>query len=83
MNELDRIVELLSSSLGEGTGELALRSGMHSGDVTAGVLRGEKGRFQLFGGTFETLHCPMCFCLVSGCSSNPPLARWASQTQIR
>ena len=54
MNKLDRIVERLSGSLGEGTDELALRTGMHSGEVTAGVLRGERGRFQLFGGEFKT-----------------------------
>ena len=57
MHKLDRTVERLSASLGEGTDELALRTGMHSGDVTAGVLRGEKGRFQLFGGEFS----PPCF----------------------
>jgi class 3 adenylate cyclase len=82
MNELDRIVERLSASLGEGTDELALRTGMHSGEVTAGVLRGEKGRFQLFGGKCEPLHYPTCFCLVSGFLSNPLLARWASRRQI-
>ena len=61
MNELDRIVERLSASLGEGTDELALRTGMHSGEVTAGVLRGEKGRFQLFGGKCKTLHYSTSF----------------------
>ena len=54
MDKLDRIVERLSDSFGKGTDELALRTGMHSGEVTAGVLRGEKGRFQLFGGEFKT-----------------------------
>jgi len=28
-----------------------MRFGLHSGPVTAGVLRGEKSRFQLFGDT--------------------------------
>jgi len=50
MIRLDRVVERLTSTLGEGTDDLALRTGLHSGEVTAGVLRGEKGRFQLFGG---------------------------------
>jgi len=50
LNKLDQIVDRLSDTLGEGTDELALRIGMHSGEVTGGVLRGEKGRFQLFGG---------------------------------
>jgi hypothetical protein len=33
----------------QGTGGLALRIGLNSGPTTAGVLRGEKSRFQLFG----------------------------------
>jgi hypothetical protein len=33
---------------------LALRFGLNSGPTTAGVLRGEKGRFQLFGDTVNT-----------------------------
>jgi len=36
------------------TQDLALRTGIHSGPVTAGVLRGEKARFQLFGDTVNT-----------------------------
>lgn len=44
----------LEALLGPGTSELGLRIGMHSGAVTAGVLRGEKSRFQLFGDTVNT-----------------------------
>jgi hypothetical protein len=33
----------------QGTADLALRIGLNSGPTTAGVLRGEKSRFQLFG----------------------------------
>jgi class 3 adenylate cyclase len=44
----------LEAILGPGTSDLALRSGLHSGAVTAGVLRGEKSRFQLFGDTVNT-----------------------------
>jgi class 3 adenylate cyclase len=54
MIKLDHVVERLTPTLGVGTDELALRSGMHSGEVTAGVLRGDKGRFQLFGDTVNT-----------------------------
>lgn len=31
-----------------------MRIGLHSGPVTAGVLRGERSRFQLFGDTMNT-----------------------------
>jgi class 3 adenylate cyclase len=48
MNELTKKLELV---LGPGTAELRMRFGLHSGPVTAGVLRGEKSRFQLFGDT--------------------------------
>lgn len=36
------------------TAELGMRIGLHSGPVTAGVLRGERARFQLFGDTVNT-----------------------------
>ena len=38
----------LVDTLGEDTATLRMRIGLHSGAVTAGVLRGEKARFQLF-----------------------------------
>ncbi|KAL3940925.1 MAG: hypothetical protein SGARI_000792, partial [Bacillariaceae sp.] len=44
----------LELELGPGTADLKLRCGLHSGPVTAGVLRGERGRFQLFGDTVNT-----------------------------
>ena len=34
--------------------QLQIRVGMHSGTVTAGVLLGERSRFQLFGDTVNT-----------------------------
>eukprot|EP00339_Tiarina_fusa_P009787 CAMPEP_0117081096 /NCGR_PEP_ID=MMETSP0472-20121206/57184_1 /TAXON_ID=693140 ORGANISM="Tiarina fusus, Strain LIS" /NCGR_SAMPLE_ID=MMETSP0472 /ASSEMBLY_ACC=CAM_ASM_000603 /LENGTH=451 /DNA_ID=CAMNT_0004808939 /DNA_START=187 /DNA_END=1538 /DNA_ORIENTATION=- len=48
------LVRELETTLGPGTGDLRLRFGMHSGAVTAGVLRGQKSRFQLFGDTVNT-----------------------------
>ena len=44
----------LEVSLGPDTADLAIRIGLHSGPVTAGVLRGEQARFQLFGDTMNT-----------------------------
>lgn len=43
------LVKELEVTLGPDTGELSLRVGIHSGPVTAGVLRGRGARFQLFG----------------------------------
>ena len=48
------VVKSLEVLLGPGTGELGMRFGLHSGQVMAGVLRGEKSRFQLFGDTVNT-----------------------------
>jgi len=44
----------LEVKLGPDTGDLDMRVGLHSGPVTAGVLRGDRARFQLFGDTVNT-----------------------------
>ena len=44
----------LKDTLGPDTANLTLRIGVHSGPVTAGVLRGDRARFQLFGDTMNT-----------------------------
>jgi len=53
LNEMRSLVKRLEVLLGPSTGDLKARCGMHSGPVTAGVLRGAKARFQLFGDTMN------------------------------
>ena len=51
---MQTLVQSLEVELGPDTGDLCIRVGLHSGPVTAGVLRGQKSRFQLFGDTVNT-----------------------------
>lgn len=53
-SKMNLLVKKLEASLGPGTSDLTLRIGLHSGSTTAGVLRGDKSRFQLFGDTMNT-----------------------------
>jgi class 3 adenylate cyclase len=55
LNRMFKMVRKLEVELGPDTAELGLRVGLHSGPVVAGVLRGDKSRFQLFGDTVSTL----------------------------
>ena len=61
---MKQITNQLETSLGPGTKELALRTGLHSGPTTAGVLRGEKARFQLFGDTGKSSHLKIVLVLL-------------------
>jgi class 3 adenylate cyclase len=51
---LQEVLLALSTRLGCDIFNLNLRIGLNSGPTTAGVLRGEKSRFQLFGDTVNT-----------------------------
>jgi len=51
---MNSLLPTLEVELGPDTAELGMRFGLHSGPVTAGVLRGERARFQLFGDTVNT-----------------------------
>ncbi|CAB9522348.1 cAMP-specific 3',5'-cyclic phosphodiesterase, isoform (Partial), partial [Seminavis robusta] len=53
-NKMNDITRRLESKLGPDTSNLKMRFGLHSGPVTAGVLRGDRARFQLFGDTVNT-----------------------------
>jgi class 3 adenylate cyclase len=52
--QLSILLKKLEETLGPDTADLGMRIGLHSGPVTAGVLRGERSRFQLFGDTMNT-----------------------------
>lgn len=52
--EFKKATRSLEVSLGPDTSELGIRIGIHSGPVTAGVLKGDRARFQLFGDTVNT-----------------------------
>ena len=54
LRRTQQLTRKLEYRLGPDTTDLALRIGLHSGPVTAGVLRGQKSRFQLFGDTVNT-----------------------------
>ena len=45
--KMGTVTKDLEMLLGVGTADLGLRVGLHSGPVTAGVLRGERARFQV------------------------------------
>ena len=51
---IGEVTKDLESTLGPDTEFLSMRFGLHSGAVTAGVLKGDRARFQLFGDTVNT-----------------------------
>ena len=66
LQKFREMVKQMVVELGPDTEDLGLRVGLHSGPVTAGVLRGERARFQLFGDTMNTaavclVHFTFCY----------------------
>jgi class 3 adenylate cyclase len=51
IQQMKLLIAKVGRKLGDDTNLLSMRFGLHSGPVTAGVLRGERARFQLFGET--------------------------------
>jgi hypothetical protein len=66
--------------ISQGTADLALRIGLNSGPTTAGVLRGEKSRFQLFGDVSSarsiTLHSHIVTHIDVYCRRSTLLPEW-------
>jgi class 3 adenylate cyclase len=52
--KMNMIITSSAHDLGEDVNNISMRFGIHSGTVTAGVLRGHKSRFELFGDTINT-----------------------------
>lgn len=77
LQKMRSIVKDLVRSLGPDTSDLALRIGLHSGPVTAGVLKGERPRLQLFGDTVNTADR-----MQSTCIPNRIHLSYATATQI-
>lgn len=57
LNLFNELTKMLEGILEPGTAALCLRVGTHSGPVTAGVLRGDNARFQLFGDVVSPFTC--------------------------
>jgi class 3 adenylate cyclase len=54
LRQFSQLTHDLVATLGANTRQLEIRVGLHSGATTAGILRGTKGRFQLFGDIVNT-----------------------------
>ncbi|KAG7365344.1 adenylate/guanylate cyclase [Nitzschia inconspicua] len=54
LKKINEVIHALEVRLGPDTTELTMRFGLNSGQVTGGVLMGERARFQLFGDTVNT-----------------------------
>jgi class 3 adenylate cyclase len=62
LKKTQEITQRLEASLGPGTADLSLKAGIHSGPVTAGILRDDRKRLQIFG---DSVNFGMCRLIVS------------------
>lgn len=61
LRKMSELTKNLETTLGPDTADLSMRFGLHSGPVTAGVLRGDRARFQLFGDTMNMVRCQVSY----------------------
>jgi class 3 adenylate cyclase len=54
LQKMHEVTGALELRLGPDTTDLNMRFGLNSGQVTGGVLKGDRARFQLFGDTVNT-----------------------------
>lgn len=73
LDQMSKIKVELEATLGGETSDLALRVGLNSGPTTAGVLRGEKSRYQIFGDTARTSEGLTLIAVSETCRSQPML----------
>eukprot|EP00551_Chaetoceros_affinis_P012934 CAMPEP_0203674500 /NCGR_PEP_ID=MMETSP0090-20130426/16443_1 /ASSEMBLY_ACC=CAM_ASM_001088 /TAXON_ID=426623 /ORGANISM="Chaetoceros affinis, Strain CCMP159" /LENGTH=387 /DNA_ID=CAMNT_0050540395 /DNA_START=347 /DNA_END=1511 /DNA_ORIENTATION=- len=52
--KMNKIIQSSINEMGKSLNTVSMRFGIHSGPITAGVLRGLKSRFELFGDTINT-----------------------------
>ena len=80
---MSSLLQGLEVELGPATASLGIRIGIHSGPVTAGVLRGERARFQLFGDVrvYDGWKTTSSVCVLGDVSTHPHFVAIRLSTQ--